>query len=372
MSPDPDSPHRVDGDLGRQLGEIHALIRSRYDFVDRVALALYDPGTDLLKTFVSSNADEVALVGYQIELARVPSLAELAAQRRHRVVDDIALQFGSASTHSAWLHDRGYRASYTVPVFDGATLAAFLFFDSKRAACFTPEVATFLDGFSDIVAQLYLLRRRLVDGIIGTVQVAVGLAKVRDLETGEHLERIAHYSRLMARALAPRHGLGDEYVEYVYLFAPLHDIGKVGIPDRILQKPDTLDAQEWAVMRTHVAIGERIIATIAAEVDLGDSMALRIMRNIVAAHHERCDGSGYPRGLRGDDIALEARIVAVADVFDALTNRRPYKQPWSDSAVWREMFAEAAAQRLDGECVDALFAAQDALRLIRTRFAEPD
>ena len=149
-------------------------------------------------------------------------------------------------------------------------------------------------------------------------------------------------------------------------------IGKVGVPDRILHKAGKLDADEWAVMQGHVAIGERIIDTIA---NCGghedDSAALRTMRNIVAGHHERGDGSGYPRALSGDAIALEARIVAVADVFDALSSQRPYKAAWSDEAVWREMFAQAAARRLDADCVEALYAAAAERRDIARRFAEP-
>ena len=182
---------------------------------------------------------------------------------------------------------------------------------------------------------------------------------------------MAHYSRLMARALAPRFGFADEFVEDVFLFAPLHDIGKVGVPDRILHKADRLDADEWLLMQRHVEIGERIIDTIAACSGHDDGAALRTMRNIVAGHHERLDGSGYPRGLSGDAIALEARIVAVADVFDALSSRRPYKPAWADEAVWREMSAQAAAQRLDADCVGALHAAAAERRDIARRFAEP-
>lgn len=152
------------------------------------------------------------------------------------------------------------------PCFRGTSLAGFLFFDAKEVGAFTVEVAQFLDGFADIVAQLFLLQRRVVDGVLSTVKVAVGLASLRDLETGQHLDRMAHYVRLMGRALAERHDLSDEYIEYLFLFAPLHDIGKVGIPDRILLKPGRLDADEWTLMKEHVRIGEEIIGRIRHEV----------------------------------------------------------------------------------------------------------
>jgi HD-GYP domain-containing protein (c-di-GMP phosphodiesterase class II) len=375
MSEHPSAPHttpltRPAHDLTSQLRLIHGLVRSRYPFVDRIALALYEPATDRLKTFVSSNTDEVLLKRYEVELSQVPSLMALVRERRSRVVNDIAETFTAHTTHTDWLAERGYRASYTTPVFHGEQLAAFLFFDSKEPGTFSVETGQFMDTFADLIAQLFLLQRQVVDGMLGTIKVAVGLARIRDLETGQHLERMAQYSRLMAQALAERHGLSDEVVEYVYLFAPLHDIGKVGIPDRILLKPGKLDAEEWAVMKQHVSIGEQIIDKIASEMDLADSLPARVMRDIVAGHHERGDGSGYPRGLMMADIPLVARIVAVADVYDALSNRRPYKQAWGEDDIVKEMRREAAAGRLDTECVESLLAAVEARQAILTRFAD--
>ena len=357
-------------DLTSQLRVIHGLVRSRYPFVDRIALALYEPATDRLKTFISSNTDEVLLKRYEVELAQVPSLLTLVQERKSRVVNDIQAEFRAHTTHTDWLAERGYRASYTTPVFQGEQLAAFLFFDSKDPGTFSAETGHFLDSFADLIAQLFLLQRRVVDGMLGTIKVAVGLARIRDLETGQHLERMAQYSRLMAQALAEAHGLSDELIEYIYLFAPLHDIGKVGIPDHILLKPGKLDGEEWAVMQQHVAIGEQIIDRIAAEMDIGDSLPSRVMRDIVAGHHERGDGSGYPRGLTMDQIPLVARIVAVADVYDALANRRPYKQAWGEAEIVAEMRKEAAAGRLDSACVEALLAAREARQTIMARFAD--
>ncbi len=364
------SPRAPATDLTQRLRDIHAMIRSRYDFVDRVAIALYEPSTDQLKTFVSSNTDEVLLRRYEVSLSSVPSLGALARSRQSRVVGDLVESFHAQSKHTSWLIEQGYRASYTTPIFQRKELAAFLFYDSKSPGVFVPEVAYFLDTFSDLISQLFLLQRRVVHGMVGTIQVAVGLARIRDLETGQHLERMAHHSRLMGQLLAEKYGLSDEFIEYLLLFAPLHDIGKVGIPDSVLGKPGKLDDDQWLIMERHVEIGEKIIETISHELDMHDDLANRVMHNIVATHHERGDGSGYPRGLKMADIPLEGRIVAVADVYDALTNRRPYKEPWSESAVQREMRREAAKGRLDHDCVEALLGAHEARQLISQRFAD--
>lgn len=357
-------------DLETQLRMIHGLITARLPQVDRVAVVLYDLASDMLRTFVSSSAGEDTLKNYEVALSEVPSLRALAQSRSSRVVGDMAAEFGAPTGHTRWLKLQDYRASVTTPVFQGENLAGFLFYDSKTPHAFIDEHAVLLHDFSELISHLFLMQRRLVHGVVSTIQVAVNLARTRDFETGQHLERIAYYSRIMARALAPVYGLNDEYVEYVHMFAPLHDIGKVGIPDHILLKPGRLDAAEYEVMKRHVPLGLDIIRRISQDLGLTGSFQEQVMCNIVSTHHERGDGSGYPLGLTMDQIPLEGRIVAVADVYDALSNRRAYKESWDDVQVCAELRAEVAAGQLDADCVEALLAARDARMDIKRRFAD--
>jgi HD-GYP domain-containing protein (c-di-GMP phosphodiesterase class II) len=201
-------------------------------------------------------------------------------------------------------------------------------------------------------------------------EVAHASAFLRDGETGNHLERVNRITRLIATAVAPHYGLSDTFVEQVSTFARLHDIGKIGIPDAILLKPGRLDAEEMAVMRTHVRKGLEILDRVLAAQGVADQEATRVMTNLVATHHERLDGSGYPAGLRGEEIPVEGRIVAVADVFDALTHTRPYRQSLSVGEGLAIVRQQADAGQLDPVCVAALEAQRPALEQIVAEFRD--
>jgi HD-GYP domain-containing protein (c-di-GMP phosphodiesterase class II) len=193
---------------------------------------------------------------------------------------------------------------------------------------------------------------------------------MRDGETGSHLERVNRITRLIAREVAPHYGLSEAFVEQVSTFARLHDIGKIGIPDAILLKPGRLDAGEMAVMRTHVEKGLEILQRVLAAQGVADQEATRVMTNLVATHHERLDGSGYPAGLRGEAIPVEGRIVAVADVFDALTHTRPYRQSLSVDEGLAMVRQQAEEGQLDPLCVAALEAQRPALERIVAEFRD--
>jgi len=182
-------------------------------------------------------------------------------------------------------------------------------------------------------------------------------AEYRDPETGAHIQRMAHYSCLIGAQL----GMTEEELDLLLMAAPMHDIGKVGIPDAILLKPGRLNEAEFAIMKRHAEIGWSILHGHAPA-----NRMLHLAAEIALAHHEKFDGSGYPKGLAGENIPLSGRIVAVADVFDALTSVRPYKRPWSleeASALLREQ----SGKHFDPRCVEAFFADWDEVLRIRER-----
>jgi putative two-component system response regulator len=185
------------------------------------------------------------------------------------------------------------------------------------------------------------------------------LAESRDPDTGAHLERIREYCRLMAVELSKEEPFRDEidgeYVELLYLTSPLHDIGKVGIPDNVLLKPGKLDEDEFEIMKQHAVLGGQTLDAVAAAHPR--AQFLQMARDIAWTHHEKYDGSGYPRGLEGDAIPLCGRILAVADVYDALTTKRVYKPAYSHETA-REIILEGRGKHFDPHVVDAFLAAE--------------
>ncbi|OON60498.1 two-component system response regulator [Massilia sp. KIM] len=185
-------------------------------------------------------------------------------------------------------------------------------------------------------------------------------AEYKDNETGLHVIRMSHFSRVLGIAA----GMTEDEADDLLHAAPMHDVGKIGIPDRVLQKPGPLDPDEWKIMQSHVTIGAEIIGE-----HVGGMLGLA--RNIALTHHEKFDGSGYPNGLKGEAIPLEGRICAIADVFDALTSVRPYKKAWTESDAIG-FLREQRGKHFDPVLVDLFIEQMPAIREIRTRWAEQE
>lgn len=206
-----------------------------------------------------------------------------------------------------------------------------------------------------------------------TIMCLAGLAETRDPETGHHLDRTRHYVRVLAEHLRdhPRFTqcLDEHAIHRAFKSAPLHDIGKVGISDAVLLKPGKLTTEEFEEIKSHPKLGGDALAI--AEVRLGFNSFLSMAKEIAYYHHERWDGGGYPFGLRGDAIPWPARLMALADVYDALTSRRPYKEPWTHAEAQAEILKNRGTQ-FDPDVVDAfIFAEQQFVDLAR-ELAEPE
>lgn len=355
--------------LSEKLIAIHASLRNRYAFVHRISVVVYDAETDMLSTYLSSSDFPELLKNYQYKLSEATSLASILQTGKPRITDDLSIYGHSEKYHTQRLLEAGYQSSYTIPMFYQDEFYGFIFFNCHEKACFTPESLAHLDPLARVIALNVILEIRSISTLKATVKTARHMTSHRDYETGAHLERMSRYSRLIARRLAKEYQLSDAYIEQLFLFAPLHDIGKIAIPDSILLKRDALTQEEYEVMKTHTTKGLGMIDFMLEAFGYKDIPNIAVLRNIVNHHHEAIDGSGYPAGLKGEAIPLEARIIATADVFDALTSIRPYKQAWPIEQAFDEL-QRLAGNKLDRNCVAALASSHTEIDDIKTLFRE--
>ena len=235
--------------------------------------------------------------------------------------------------------------------------------------------ADFLRDKSDFLENEVTRRTREVMAIQDvTILAMASLAETRDSDTGNHIRRTQFYVKALAEHLRhhPRFAsaLNESTIQMLFKSAPLHDIGKVGIPDRILLKPGRFDAREFEVMKTHTTLGRDAIAH--AEKQLGMQVDfLSMAKEIALSHQEKWDGSGYPQGLAGDAIPMSARLMAVADVYDALISRRVYKEGMPHAQAVG-IIAEGRGNHFDPDIADAFAALQDEFYAIAQRFADSD
>ena len=235
--------------------------------------------------------------------------------------------------------------------------------------------ADFLRDQNDFLEQEVQRRTREVTAIQDvTILAMASLAETRDNETGNHIRRTQHYVRLLAELLREhprfRHFLDEETIKLLFKSAPLHDIGKVGIPDRILLKPGRFTPEEFEIMKTHTTLGRDAIQH--AEDELGiDVDFLRFAKEIAYSHQEKWDGSGYPEGLAADDIPISARLMALADVYDALISRRVYK-PGMPHEQAVEIIRQGRSTHFDPDICDAFLANAEQFRDIAARFVDSD
>ncbi|HAX62393.1 MAG TPA: diguanylate cyclase [Elusimicrobia bacterium] len=234
--------------------------------------------------------------------------------------------------------------------------------DGKIVA-FTDEHEKITTSFSSqaaVAIQNAKLTEELKSAHFDTIFRLSAAAEYRDKETGNHIKRVSHYSKIIAQNL----GLSSEETELIFWAAPMHDIGKLGIPDAILQKPGKLTPEERQVMERHTVIGAMVLKDTTAEV-------LKKSRIIALTHHEKVNGTGYPLKLKGDQIPIEGKIVALADVYDALSSRRCYKEPFSDDKVIG-ILKEGSGNHFDEKILDVFLSNMNEVNAIREKYEDKE
>lgn len=214
------------------------------------------------------------------------------------------------------------------------------------------KTAKLKQSFDELEAASEKLKLYSLDTILKLSQAA----EYKDQETGQHIQRIGYYIQIIGQAIS----LSDQEIEEFLYASPMHDVGKIGIPDKILLKPGKLTAEEWGIMMQHTTIGGKILSG-------SDSSILQTAEIIALTHHEKWDGSGYPNNLKGLEIPLAGRITAIADVFDALTSKRPYKDAFPMEKAFAIM-KEGQGRHFDPDLIDAFFTVKDDIISIRNTY----
>jgi len=354
--------------LGTKLEILHAVLRRSFPSISCITVVRYSERTRTLRSMEDSVGAERPLLHIQFPLDQCPALRELADKRIARVIQRSPEGALASGAHPAFGRAE-YQSSYTLPLFQDSALAGYVFFSSHHASAFSADVVDRLQPYSQLVALTVSSHLAAADKLIGAVQAVRELAHLRDDETAAHQDRMGAYAWLIAAHLSDSHSLSTEFVDQLAMFAPLHDIGKIGIPDHILLKPGRLSPAEFDAMKTHTTLGGELVGRVACNFGGAGALHLAVLRNIVELHHEAMDGTGYPHGLSGAGIPIEARIVAAADVFDALTSRRPYKSAWSIDDAFTEI-RRISGTRLDAACAAALTDNRRRIEEIKEEFGD--
>ncbi|KPU42667.1 cyclic di-GMP phosphodiesterase response regulator RpfG [Oxobacter pfennigii] len=273
------------------------------------------------------------LLGYKTDIENT-SLGRILDSGKERIINDLEeyLADKPKKDYNAVLIEEGIRASITFPLKNNGRNVGIIFFSSNKKNIYKKEHVEFLRTIANSITLCLEKSIFFDDMIIGSIQALARLAEQRDSETGEHIFRMKTYSRVIAELLYEeekyRNVINVDYINSIERLSPLHDIGKVGIRDDILLKPGKLTRDEFEIMKFHTVYGGWVLKDAEDTVKKWGRSIFKIGIEIAECHHEKWDGTGYPNGLMANEIPLSARIVAAADVFDALTSKRIYKEAY--------------------------------------------
>ncbi len=300
---------------------------------DRLALAFISPYGDVTAESAVTDLNVLYLEPGFVEPISNTTLNEVAESAYPRIINDLEAYYNTVHQSEAteMILKEGLKSSITAPIIINGKAIGFLFINSLQRSAYSEHhiyhTLQLVNPLRQNIYYQYLLQQVIAE----TAKSFVVLMAKKDNETSLHIARMSLYSYHIAKKLFEQERqISPRLMREILWFAPLHDIGKIGIPDHILLKPGKLTEDEFEIMKEHVSIGEHVITKMDESLRATANLkALKTAIDLISSHHERWDGKGYPRGLAGRDIPLSGRIVAAADVFDALTSRRPYKEAFS-------------------------------------------
>ncbi len=349
------NPHaRID----RQVKQIYRHIEQEYPVVSSMDLAIRRASNDTIHCHSGAHP---TMIG-QFTTSETACFGE---QNNTRHYDFSSLLENSALVENIAAR-AGFKSALCLPIMLDNKLMGITFFSSRKAQAFTEEIVAQLRLYTRVISDLFSNKSdNEFKQLSEAVNAILLMNQVSLAESPQHLKNVASFSGLIARAIAHSHCLTQEWIDYLVLLAPLHDIGKAFLPEGLLNKPGRFTPAEYEQMKAHTTKGRGIIDHMIEVLGYReDRIYTGMLRNIVTHHHETIDGLGYPFGLKGDEIPLEARIVTVADVLDALLAHRVYKKAWSIEETITEL-KKMAGQKLEKQFVEIIAANIDEVINIR-------
>ncbi|MCG9544700.1 HD domain-containing protein [Vibrio sp. Isolate33] len=358
-----------DKDIIAIVDDLFRLAREHYPILSRLSVVLCSENR-ASNYFVSDTLCQEAEHRYvEQELKPESALSRMAESLDTRIIHDLtSLKPTKQISHLLQL---GHQSSYTTPIHYQESNLGFVFINASSTGFFANDyiqcdIAYISQLISSLFVQLFERQRHFQSSLA----IALNMGHARDPETKEHLIRMGKYSEQIARTMSQSNNeITHQFIHRIRLYAPFHDIGKYRIPDNVLFSTGRFSAEERAIMNNHTLYGEEMINDVVS-LSHHCSMCsdeIQFIKNIVRHHHERFDGSGLPDGLSDTAIPLEARIVTLADVFDALMSKRAYKHAWSLSEVMEYIEAHNGSM-FDPECVEALKQNLEGFMAIREQY----
>jgi len=352
--------------ITEDLFELHAELKKQWPCLLKIAVALFDDKTGQLHTFVKSSVDADELYNVDIALSEVPLLEEISQNGEPRLIQDLnVLSSGDQTLPLPFIQSSvsHFNSSYIEPFYLGETLLGFVFYDATKIDYFSEALVAQLKLNTRLIESLITAEILPIKFLLGLVDTTREIVHIRDSDTGKHIMRVSTYLEVMAIELADEFGFSDEQLKYLWYYAPLHDIGKLAIPDCILLKPDRLTVEEIEIMKSHVTEGIRILEMITKNFYFQNLSHFDLLRDLISSHHECWNGSGYPLGLKGEDIPPAGRIMAIADVFDALVMDRVYRAGVPINEVF-DFLESKKGTLFDPKCVDAFIKNREIIETI--------
>jgi HD-GYP domain-containing protein (c-di-GMP phosphodiesterase class II) len=352
------------GTIGEAIKYTHREISHQAPEIVRLAFASYDDVRGALKTFAHSTELGNPLLHYSAPINSQSSLGKSITRQQARVLNDIPSTVTSTSSHSHWLLEQGYQSSLTQPIFDDGQFLGMLFYDATQSYYFDSTTQNELIAHSAPLIDVITHQRRCVNAMTDLGHTLRHTSFEHQNESLDHAYRVSQFAHLIGTELAQLYQLDDETLDHIVQFAQLHDIGKYSALGTSSQ---SLWLEDWGnhlQLTAQIQHGLNLVNDLARQIHEQQHTCVQLLRDIIQYHHEYLDGSGAPLGLRHADIPVSARIITVANIFDALTSHRYYSESWSLTHALLELEKMVAMGKLDGNCVQALRAQQDAVRLV--------